>query len=99
MKEYFKETIKADRPSLIVFLRAGDQDAESVKELAEAIEQKYDGRVAVERVDVSYNHEVANEFHVNRYPCWVLFCKGEELMRESGNKTLTELSEMVERAF
>lgn len=99
MKEYFRDKIKEDRPSLIVFLHAAEQDAVRVKLLVEALKAEYGDRVYIERVDVSYNHRVADEFRISAYPTWVLFKKGEELMRESGLKTVEDLSVMIQRAF
>lgn len=99
MKPYFKETIQKSTPSLIVFISAAGQDAVEVKYLAEELQAKYADKVNVQRVDVSFNHEIADEYRLSKYPTWVLFKEGEELMRESGRKTVTELSDMVDRAL
>lgn len=99
MKPYFKETIKGTTPSLIVFIRAAGQDAVAVKYLAEELQAKYGDKVKVQRADVSFNHKIADEFRITQYPTWVLFKEGQELMRESGLKTVTELSELVDRAL
>ena len=99
MKAYFKELIKESKPSLIVFLHAAQQDAVDVKFLVEDLKAKYGDRINVQRVDVSYNHELADEYRLNAYPTWILFKDGQELMRESGFKTIDELSALVERAF
>ena len=97
MKPYFKEQIKESKPSLIVFLYAAGQDAVEVKYLVEELEAKYGDKLNVQRVDSSFNHQIADEYRLSAYPTWVLFKQGEELMRESGRKTLTELSDMVDR--
>lgn len=99
MKAYFKDVIKGEKPSLIVFLHAAEQDAVKVKYLSEEIKKKYGDRLAVQRVDSSFNHQIADEFRISEYPTWILFKQGEELMRESGIKSATELSEMIDRAF
>lgn len=99
MKPYFEDNIKEATPSLIVFLHAAGQDAVGVKYLVEELKKKYVDKLNVERVDVSYNHHIADKYRFEEYPTWILFKEGQELMRESGNKTVTELSEMVARAF
>lgn len=99
MKPYFKETIKGKTPSLIVFVRAAGQDAVEVKYLVEELQAKYDGKANIRRVDVSFDHALTDEYRIREYPTWVLFKEGQELMRESGRKTVGELSQLVERAF
>ncbi|MDO4320101.1 MAG: thioredoxin family protein [Bacteroidales bacterium] len=99
MKPYFKELIKESTPSLIVFISAASQDAVEVKYLTEELKAKYADKANIQRVDVSFNHKIADEYRISEYPTWVLFKEGEELMRESGRKTVTELSELIDRAF
>lgn len=95
----FESRIKEGIPSLVVFMHAGSQDAAAIKRLAEELRQKYGERINLMRVDASYDQRLKRQYDILRYPTWILFKKGEELMRETGEKTVTELSEMVERAF
>ncbi len=99
MKAYFKEIIKDSKPTLVVFLHAAEQDEVDVKYLSEAMVAKYGERVNVQKVDSSYNHKIAEEYRISAYPTWILFKEREELMRESGSKTVSELSDMVDRAL
>lgn len=99
MKPYFEQIIKESTPTLVVFLHAAGQDAVEVKYLAEELERKYAGKANIKRVDSSFNHHVADKYRITDYPTWVLFKQGEELMRESGKKTVNELSELIERAL
>lgn len=99
MKAYFKETIKKDTPSVIVFIRAAAQDAVEVKYLAEDLQKEFGDKVNIQRVDISFNHDIADEYRLSEYPTWILFKEGQELMRESGRKTLGDLSDMVKRAI
>lgn len=99
MKPYFEEEIKESTPTLVVFLHAAGQDAVEVKYLSEELKKKYAGKANVQRVDSSFDHQIADKFRITEYPTWVLFKEGQELMRESGRKTVDELSSLVERAF
>lgn len=99
MKPYFEETIKKSTPTLIVFISAAGQDAVEVKYLVEELQAKYAGKVNIQRVDVSFNHKIAEKYRIHEYPTWVLFKEGEELMRESNRKTVNELSQLIERAL
>lgn len=99
MKPYFKETVKLSTPTLVVFLHAAGQNAVDVKYQLKELAKEYEGRVNLQRVDTSYNHHLNTEYKLSKYPTWVLFKEGEELMRENGPKTLTQLRELVERAL
>ena len=98
MKPYFEETIKESKPTLVVFLRAAGQDAVEVKYLLEDIAAKYGDALNVRRVDASFNHFIADKYRIDAYPMYILFKEGQELMRESGKKSVAEISDMVDRA-
>lgn len=95
----FEEIIKETTPSVVVFIHAGQQNAVDIKYNIEEIKKKYAGRLNVMRVDSSYDQRVAQNYSLSHFPTYVLFKEGEELMRESGKKTVTELSDMIDRAF
>lgn len=95
----FEKRIGEGIPSLVVFMHAGHQDAVEVKYLAEELRKKYGDKINLMRVDASYDHRLKRQYDIKAYPTWILFKRGEELMRESGHKTVTQLSEMVDRAF
>lgn len=95
----FKEVIEGVTPSLVVFIHAGQQNAVDIKYNIMELRKKYDGRVNILRVDSSYDQRVAQNYSLSHFPTYVLIKQGEELMRESGKKTVTELSDMIDRAF
>lgn len=95
----FEKRISEGTPSLVVFMHAGSQDATEIKRLAEALRAQYGDRINIMRVDASYDHRLKKQYDIKAYPTWILFKRGEELMRETGNKTAGDLSKMVERAF
>lgn len=93
------EKIKESVPTLVVFQHAGNQDAVEVKYLLQELRAKYGDRVSIVRVDASYNGEYKAHYKLEEYPTFILFKDGQELMRESGRKTLGELEDMLGRAF
>lgn len=95
----FEEVISETTPSLVVFIHAGQQNAVDIKYDMEEIRKKYGNKLNVLRVDSSYDHRVAKKYSLSQFPTYVLIKQGEELMRESGKKTVTELSDMIDRAF
>lgn len=95
----FKEVISGTVPSLVVFIHAGQQNAVDIKYDIEELRKKYGDRINILRVDSSYDQRVARNYNLSKFPTYVLIKEGQELMRESGDKTVGELSEMIERAF
>lgn len=95
----FDDVIKGSTPSVVVFIHAGQQDVLSIRDNINDLRKKYGDKINVLRVDGSYNHLLARNFNLTTYPTYILIKEGQELMRESGDKTLTELSDMVDRAF
>lgn len=97
MKPYFKDKINESIPSLVLFLHETEQNEESLKKLEDDLKNKYGDKLNVVRVDVSYDRHLIKEYKINEYPTWILFDKGEELMRESGFKSFNDLVEMIDR--
>lgn len=97
--KHLEETIKEKTPTLVAFVHAGKQDAVEVKHLVDELRQKYAGKANIVRFDNSFNNRISEDFRITAYPCFILFKEGQELMRESGNKTVTELSELIDRAL
>ena len=94
----FEDRINEGIPSLAVFIHAGEQDAVEIKYLAEGVRKEFGEKVNIMRVDASYDHRLKKQYDIKAYPTWIVFRKGEELMRETGHKTLGELIELVKRA-
>lgn len=94
-----EEKIKAGVPTLVVFQHAGNQDAVEVKYLIEELRGKYGDKANIERVDSSYNGQIKVRYKLEEYPTWILFKEGQELMRESGRKTVGQLEDMLQRAL
>lgn len=93
-----KETIKESKPTLVVFMHPGSQDAVEIKYLVEAVKNKFDGKANTARVDDTHG-KLKVEYRLEEYPTYIVFKEGQELMRESGNKTESQLEEMVQRAI
>ncbi|MDE6272645.1 MAG: thioredoxin family protein [Muribaculaceae bacterium] len=95
----FQSRIDEGIPSLAVFIHAASQDAVEIKYLAEDLRKHFGERINIMRVDASYDHRLKKQYDIKAYPTWIVFKDGQELMRESGHKTLDELIKLVDRAF
>ncbi len=94
----FEEKIKETIPTLVVFQHHGSQDAVAVKYLTDTLRVKYSGKANIMRADDPHG-KLKVSYRLNEYPTWIVFKEGQELMRESGHKTESQLSEMIERAL
>lgn len=97
--KYFEETIKETVPTLVVFQHAGNQNAVDVKYLIKELRGKFGEKANVVSVDGSFNGHLKLRYKLKEYPTWILFKEGQELMRESGHKTESQLEEMIQTAI
>lgn len=95
----FVEKIKEKVPTLVVFQHAGMNDAVEVKYLINDLRNKFDGKANILPYDCSYNGEMKVRYKLQEYPTYILFKEGQELMRESGNKSEAKLTEMIQTAL
>lgn len=94
----FEEKIKESIPTLVVFLHPGSQNAVDVKYLTEEVKAKYEGKANVARADDPHG-KLKVTYRLEEYPTWIVFKEGQELMRESGKKTASQLEDMIERSL
>ncbi|MBD5171796.1 MAG: thioredoxin family protein [Bacteroidales bacterium] len=94
-----EKTLSASEPTLVAFIHAAESNAVDVKYILEELKKQYDGRARVIRVDSSYNRPVIERYKLSEYPTFILFKEGQELMRESGEKTVGELAQLIDRAL
>lgn len=97
--KHLQDAIDSSTPTLVVFRHAGDDDAAEIKEIVDRLNADYSGRASVISVDSSFNGNVKTHFKLREYPTWILYKEGQELMRESGHKSLAKLDEMIATAL
>lgn len=95
----FDQRIKEDVASLVVFEHADSEDSKKIEELVAGLRDKYGSRLNLLRVDGTHDQRLRDFYGIKKYPTWILFRKGEELARESGMKSESNLQEMVKTAM
>lgn len=85
--------------SLVAFVHENEDNEAEVKAMVEQLREKYAGKANVMCVDSSFNRQVIRKYNINAYPTWIVFREGQELMRESGKKTATQLEELIARGM
>lgn len=94
-----EEQLQDSKPSLVAFIHAAESDAVEVRNITKELTKKYGDKANILRMDTSYDRPAIRRYKLNAYPTYILFKEGQELMRESGNKNLNELSQLIERAL
>ena len=94
----FDKAIKESIPTLVVFMHHGSQDAVEIKYIVDGVKSKYNGKANVVKADDPYG-KLKVSYRLEEYPTYILFKEGQELMRESGRKTVSQLEEMIDRAL
>lgn len=94
-----EEVINESTPTLLVLTHEGKQDNGEVTHLIDEIRNHYREAINIITLDTSHDGKMKMRFHVEDYPTYILFKKGEELMRESGKKSIGDLDDMVKRAY
>ncbi|MBD5219374.1 MAG: thioredoxin family protein [Bacteroidales bacterium] len=97
--KHLEEIINEKVPTLVAFAHADKAEAEEVKQMVEELRTKYAGKANIVHFDNPFNNRVSQDFRITAYPTYIVFKEGQELMRESGKKTINQLSELIERAF
>ena len=97
--KHLEEIINEKVPTLVAFAHADKAEAEEVKQMVEELRTKYAGKANIVHFDNPFNNRVSQDFRITAYPTYIVFKEGQELMSESGKKTINQLSELVERAF
>lgn len=98
MKSY-KKAIEENIPTMLVFEHAGMNDAVAVHYLVKELKQKFAGKAHIIPVDASYNGQNKVDYKLHEYPTYIVYKQGEELMRESGDKNVAALEDMITRAM
>lgn len=94
-----EEVIKESTPTLLVLLHEGKQDSGEVTHLIDEIRNHYREAINILTLDTTRDGKMSERFHVKDYPTYILFKEGQELMRESGRKSIGDLDDMIKRAY
>lgn len=94
-----EEVLKETTPSLMVFEHVGRQNSSVVKHLIDDLKKEFGEKLNIIKIDDTFNGKMKMRYHLEDYPSYILFKEGQELMRESGEKSFAKLVEMVKTAM
>lgn len=91
--------LNESKPTLLVFQHAGRQNSAMMHYLINGLKDNFQNEINILTIDTTNDGKMKMRYSLENYPAWIIFKQGQELMRESGDKPLGDLVEMVKRAL
>ena len=99
MTEEFATFINQDKPVLVDFWAPWGGPCRMVAPVVEEISTQYADEVAVGKVDVDKNPELAKQFRVMSIPTLILFKDGKIVDQKLGFQPKNALEDMIKKAL
>ena len=93
----FQELINGEKPVLIDFFATWCGPCQVLAPILVEAKESLGDTIAIIKVDVDKNHEVAAHFQVRGVPTMILFQKGKMLWRQSGVVSSQELVSIIKQ--
>lgn len=93
----FQELINGEKPVLIDFFATWCGPCQVLAPILVEAKESLGDTVAIIKVDVDKNQEVASQFQVRGVPTMILFQKGKMLWRQSGVVSSNELVSIIKQ--
>lgn len=93
----FQELINGEKPVLIDFFATWCGPCQVLSPILVEAKESFGDTVAIIKVDVDKNQEVAARFQVRGVPTMILFQKGKMLWRQSGVVSSNELVSIIKQ--
>lgn len=94
-----KQIIVGEKPTLVKFSAEWCAPCQSMKPIVENIKSSQNSKVNFVDIDVDQSEELANQYHVQTVPTFIIFKQGEAMWRHSGVIAERELKAMLENYY
>lgn len=95
MSNSFENIIKSEKPVLIDFSANWCGPCKMLAPILKQVKDSLGERVAIFKIDVDKNQELASKYQVRGVPTMILFQNGKQLWRQSGVLTKDEIIKTI----
>ncbi len=95
MSNSFENIIKSEKPVLIDFSATWCGPCKMLAPILKQVKDRLGERVAIFKIDVDKNQELASKYQVRGVPTMILFQNGKQLWRQSGVLTKDEIIKTI----
>lgn len=97
MELRLKQALNDSAPTLIEFYADWCPHCQAMMPVVAELRERLGESAHIIQVEGEEHEEIENRYKVKVYPTWVLMKDGQEVWRDSGEKPLEELEEMVKQ--
>ncbi len=92
-----QEMLNGSRPTLVEFYATWCPHCQRMMPIVAQLQHEVGERANIIQFDGDQNESLVDQYKVRSYPTWILFKDGQEVWRDSGEKPLSELKDMIDR--
>ncbi|MBD5209861.1 MAG: thioredoxin family protein [Bacteroidales bacterium] len=95
--EELQNALNGAKPVLVEFYADWCPHCKAMMPIVAELKKETADKAVVVQIEGDENADIMNKYHVRSYPTWILFKDGQEAWRDSGEKPLSELKDMINR--
>ena len=95
--EEFKALLDTDKPVLVDFHTVWCSPCRKMAPVIDKIEEEYNGKAVVKRIDVDKSKEVGKEFNIRGVPVFILFKDGKNVWTHDGIISKQEITAQLDK--
>lgn len=97
LSEQLQEALNGTKPVLVEFYADWCPHCKAMMPVMEELKKETGYEAVIIQVEGDQNPDIMEKYHVRSYPTFILFKDGQEAWRDSGEKPLSELKDMINR--
>lgn len=92
-----QEALEGQKPVLVEFYADWCPHCQRMMPVIDSLRQETGAKAEIIQVNGDQSPDLMRKYHIDSYPTWIIFKDGEEAWRDSGDKPLSELKDMINR--